>query len=838
MDSFIHVEGAYENNLKNITIDIPKNKFVAVVGLSGSGKSSLVFDTLQRECQRQYMESLGMITEQISKPKVKKMCGLSPSISIGHRVINNSPRSTVGTNTELYTYLRVLFAKFGMIKCPNCGNYVEQYGKTADTNDEDSEDKEVSYKIYCDHCGAELSSFTMSNFSFNKPEGACKACTGLGKIVSVDFDAILDDSLTLEEGAIKFWAIPERKRHISTLKNASEYFGFDFDLSVPVKDFTQLQKDLLFYGIYDSRFIRHFPGKDFPRSVDQGRYDGVVNVIMNRYKERGAEEEYYKKIKTLLVEKECHECGGTRLNKQSREALLGNQHITDVCKMSLEKMKQWLLDLESNVSNEYSDIVKNLSVNMIDRLDRLIEVGLGYLTLDRPSNTLSVGEYQRLRMASLLGSGLTGVLYVLDEPTTGLHQRDTAKLVRVIRKLRDLGNTVMVVEHDIEMIKAADYIIEIGPGAGKDGGEVVAFGTVEEIINNPASVIGKYLSADKYEYRCKSLENVKSFEVIGARSNNLKHVNASFKIGKINVVTGVSGSGKSSLIFDTLKKSMIERIENNSDKLYMCDRLEHVDGIEKMIIIDQTPIGRSPRSNAATYTDVFNHIRDFYSKLDYSIEKKLEAKSFSFNVPGGRCERCQGAGVLQIEMHFLPTEEILCPECKGKRFKKDILKAKYKGKSISDVLNMTISDAAELFRNEKKIYEKLELLEKVGLGYLTLGQSATTISCGEAQRVKIAKELGKSNRKKTLYIMDEPTTGLHPEDVERMSKVIEELADNNNTVIIVEHNMDIIKMADWVVDLGPEGGDNGGEILVQGTISDVINSQNSITGRCLKQIVK
>lgn len=844
MEDYIIVKGARENNLKNVSLKIPKNKLVVLTGLSGSGKSSLAFDTLQKECQRQYMESMGMVTDQISKPKVTELHGLSPSISVSQRAMNCSPRSTVGTVTELYTYLRVLFARFGEKKCPKCNQYLEplfeqkNLDDIKDMLDENVEEMSNSH-FNCPYCGTKILELSMANFSFNKPEGACPSCMGLGKISSVNMKALLNEELSVLDGAVSIWCSAEIKRFSTTLVNASKYFGFDYDPSIPVKDYNELQRNLLLYGIYDKRFIRHFPGKEFPTSVDQGRFDGIVNIVMNRYKERGDEVEYRKKIGKLMIEEVCPDCNGTRLRKESREVLLGGRSIVEVCEMSLYDMKQWVDDLTERVPEKSKQIVQQTAVNLCDRLKRLIDVGLGYLTLGRSSITLSAGEYQRLRLASLLGSGLTGVLYVLDEPTTGLHQRDTERLIKVLRQLRDLGNTVLVIEHDMEMMKAADFLIDIGPEAGKNGGHLVKAGTLDEIIQCKESITGKYLAGEGLiDIPKKHLAgNGKYIKIHGASENNLQNIDVTFPLGTLIAVTGVSGSGKSTMMFEILDKYAQEYFGQYNGIKGACESVEGLEHIDKVITINQAAIGRIPRSNAATYTDLFNLIRDLYAKLEASKVKNLQPKHFSFNVAGGRCEKCQGAGVVLIPMHFLPDEQIICPNCRGKRFKKEILEVKYKGKSIADVLEMTVDEALVLFEEEKAIHDKLLLMKKVGIGYIQLGQPATTISGGEAQRIKLAKELSKKSKGHTLYILDEPTTGLHPQDVRNLTKVIQELVKKNNTVIVIEHNLDVIKVADWIIDLGPEGGDAGGELIVEGTLEDVINSPRSITGKCLKKIL-
>jgi excinuclease ABC subunit A len=850
MYDYITIKGARLNNLKNISLSIPKNKLVVLTGLSGSGKSSLAFDTLQKECQRQYMESMGMVTDYISKPKIDAIEGLSPSISVDQRITNKSPRSTVGTVTEVFTYLRILFAKLGTRNCPGCGRIIEPTFKLNGNNDIDfwdgdtrgsapaETDETYGTAFACGNCKTPIPELTMSHFSFNKPIGACPTCTGLGTIYKANLHLLVDENKSIVEGAVLGWDIHYIKRYSNTLRVCGNHYGFEFDPEIPVKKFGNIQKDLLFYGIYSWEFKRHFPGIQPPETASKGRFEGVATNLLRRYSERVHDINYREKMENFLVKRTCPDCKGTRLKKEIRDVKVNDRTIIELSKMSLIDLHQWIVELPHSIPGEGLTVMEPIIADIKERVKRLIDVGVGYLSMERGAPTLSAGEAQRLRLASLLGSGLTGVLYVLDEPTVGLHSRDTHRLIHVLKKLRDLGNTVIVIEHDIDMIKAADFIIDIGPGAGRNGGEVVVTGSLEQVAACDKSFTGKWLSGKEHvEIPTRRRPGNGNFLTIhGARENNLKNITVNIPLGKIIAFSGVSGSGKSSLLFNILDRAARQRFHNATQIPGEYKEITGWEYIDKIITIDQTPIGKTPRSNAATYTDVFTPIRMLYSKLPEARTLKLQAKHFSFNVPGGRCERCQGAGVLTIGMHFLPEVEVRCPSCHGRRFKKEILDVKYSGNHISDILDMSIRDALQLFVQEKSIADKLGLMDEVGLGYLHLGQPATTLSGGEAQRIKLAKELSKRGTGNTLYLLDEPTTGLHPHDVSKLIRLIRRLVDEGNTVVVIEHNIDIITSADWVIDLGPEGGDAGGEIIARGTPEEVAKMNNSITGTYLRKI--
>ncbi|MDF2513748.1 MAG: excinuclease subunit [Herbinix sp.] len=848
MDSFIEIKGAKENNLKNISVCIPKNKLVVLTGLSGSGKSTLALDTLQKECQRQYMESMGMITDFISKPNVNSIIGLSPSISIDQRNNNRNPRSTVGTVTEVFTYLRVLYAKLGIRECPYCGGQIHQRFDTGietdsvivqDDNPTDGISNTNIYEnqIPCPHCGKKLPELTMAHFSFNKPEGACPKCKGLGVVNSPNLARIMNVELSIRDGAITFWDKFYIDRYSEAIDNAAKHYGFSISSDKPLKYFDQVGMDFLLYGALGGQFCRHFPDIKPPKTVPSGRFEGIITNLERRFSEAGNGTN--KKLSLMFHQAICPECNGVRLRKESIGVTVGGINIIELSKKSLEDVSLWIGQIHSFVTPEALAIAKPVIDDLEQRIRRLLDVGVGYLNMERTAITLSAGEAQRLRLASLLGSGLTGVLYVLDEPTTGLHARDTGRLLSVLKKLRDLGNTVLVIEHDIEVMRDADHIIDFGPGAGKNGGEIVVIGSPDEVAACEHSLTGRHLSGiDKIVIPSKKRAgNKKHISIYEANTHNLKNINVSFPLGMLITLTGVSGSGKSTLLFDVLGREA-EIHFGHSQTIPEKINIKGLENVSDIITIDQSAIGRTSRSNAATYTDIFTYIRDLYSSLEAAKKRKLQAKHFSFNVPGGRCEKCEGNGELSISMHFLPDVLVKCPVCHGKRFQKQILEVKYKGFSISDVLQMTITDAVKVFCDVQPILDRLSVLEKVGLGYLSLGQSATTLSGGEAQRIKLAKELGKRTGGHTLYLLDEPTTGLHPHDVKKLIALLNELVDQGNTVITVEHNLDVIAISDWIIDFGPEGGNAGGEIIVQGTPEVVAEDIRSKTGVFLKEMLK
>jgi excinuclease ABC subunit A len=838
----ITIKGARLHNLKNVTLSIPRNKLVVFTGLSGSGKSTLAFDTIHKEGSRQYLESLGLVTWALSKPQVDAIVGLSPSISVDQHLTNRSPRSTVGTVTEVFTYLRVLYARLGHRPCPNCGADIppsqDVDGEVWDDEAggiEAAQSPEDIQTYPCPNCGTPVPELGMEHFSFNKPEGACPTCTGLGVIHQARVEELVDFERSVEGGAISGWDAPMFVEHNSAvLRAAGEHYGFDFDPSLPIKSLGPTQRDLLLYGVQSPQFRRHYPHTDPPPTVRKGRFEGVATSLLRRYAEHIQDTAYREKMDKFLFEQTCPECQGTRIRAESRQVSVLGRNIIEVSRLSLLELTGWLEGLHEALSSDEWAVAEAIVTDLRERVRRLVDVGVGYLSLDRDSPTLSAGEAQRLRLAALLGSGLTSVIYILDEPTIGLHPRDTGRLVKVLRDLRDLKNTVLVVEHDLDVMRQADYLVDIGPGAGKHGGRVVAAGPPKEVAEAD-SLTGQYLSGRMEiplpEKRRKG--SGRRLVIRGARAHNLKNVTVGIPLETLTVVTGVSGSGKSSLIFDILDRAARRHFNGAADQPGEHDAIEGWEFLDKVVTLDQSAIGRTARSNAATYTDAFGPIRDAFASTPEARRRGLTARHFSFNVPGGRCERCEGAGVLTMQMHFLPDVQVRCPACHGRRFRREVLAAEYHGRDIASVLDMTIEEALALFRDVPAAAARLSLMVDVGLGYLQLGQPANTLSGGEAQRVKLAKELSRRSSGRTLYLLDEPTTGLHSADIARLLLVLQRLVDAGNTVVVVEHNLDVIRSADWVIDLGPEGGDAGGELVAEGTPEQVARSEASHTGAYL-----
>ena len=937
MQNYISVRGARENNLKNIDIDIPREKLVVFTGLSGSGKSTLAFDTIFAEGQRRYVESLSsyarMFLGQMAKPDVDKIEGLSPAIAIDQKTTNNNPRSTVGTVTEIYDYLRLLYARLGVPHCPKCGREItrqtvdeivdkvmampegskiyvnapvvrgrkgefqkdfESYRKSGFVRVEvdgiiyaldeeikleknvkhnvnviidrlvvkagiqkrltesietavklangivviECEKNSVLYstKYSCPDCGTAIEEIEPRLFSFNNPFGACPECTGLGYKQSFDVNKIVKDwNKSINEGALTVsgWNLDIGK--IAEMKFAalSRYYGFSLD--TPVKDLPNDILNILLYGNGGEKIEMNYETKTFS-SKYVASFEGVIPNLERRYRETTSD--YIKgELEKYMVTTPCDVCKGKRLNKTALSVTVAGYNIADLCELSVVKILGIVSGLTLTESQKIiaEPIVKELKA----RLGFLINVGLDYLNLSRSASTLSGGESQRIRLATQIGSGLTGVLYILDEPSIGLHQRDNEKLFATLKNLRDIGNTLIVVEHDEDTIRAADFVVDIGPMAGVHGGEVVCSGTPDEIAACEKSITGDYLAGRrKIEVpTVRKAQDGRFLTVKNAVTNNLKGINVSFPIGLITVVTGVSGSGKSSLVNETLYPSVNAKINHRKDFTVGCDGVDGVEYFDKIINIDQSPIGRTPRSNPATYTGVFGTIRELYASTPDAKERGYRSGRFSFNVSGGRCENCQGDGIIKIPMNFLPDVFVPCEVCHGKRYNRETLQVKYKGKSISDVLDMTVDEAVEFFENVTSIYNKIKSLQDVGLGYIKLGQPATTLSGGEAQRVKLATELSKRATGKTLYIFDEPTTGLSTYDVSKLIDILYRLRDGGNTIIVIEHNLDVIKVADYIVDIGKEGGEKGGEVLCEGTPEQVAECKESYTGMFLKKIL-
>lgn len=936
MQEFISVQGAREHNLKNISVKLPRNKLVVITGLSGSGKSSLAFDTIYAEGQRRYVESLSSYARQflglMEKPDVDQIDGLSPAISIDQKSTSRNPRSTVATVTEIYDYLRLLYARIGLPHCPICGkpvtrqtstNIVDQI--TKDTNnakiiilapvvidkkgafehipeqyqragfararvdgviyslDEFPElekskkhrieiivdrlivnvdnagrlaqsieqaleiadgriaifnaDTETQYTyslLYAcvDHPDISIPELEPRTFSFNSPQGACPVCTGLGSKLEVDPELVIPNGrLTIAEGAIRPWnRIRIDSWYLKKLETMAT--GNGFSIHTPTGKLTKEQLDMVMYGTGSKIYnIALGNGRNYETT-----FEGVVSNLERRYKE--TESDFVKRdIQKFMQELPCHSCHGKRLKPEVLAVTINKFSIMDICELSIDDAVIFVQSLKLN--NKDSTISKQILKEINARLTFLQDVGLNYLNLLRSAVTLSGGEAQRIRLATQIGSGLTGVLYVLDEPSIGLHQRDNERLIRTLKRLRDLGNSVIVVEHDEDTIRTADYLLDIGPGAGVHGGRVVAEGTPQQVEANPVSITGQYLIGKKSIKQPKKRRsgNGKLLQVKGARENNLKNIDVDIPLGELVVISGVSGSGKSSLINDILAKELSARLHRSNTVPGRHDEIVGIDHLDKAIIIDQSPIGRTPRSNPATYTGLFTPIRELFAATPESKIRGYGPGRFSFNVRGGRCENCAGDGIIKIEMHFLPDVYVPCEECHGKRYNREALEIHYKGKTISDVLAMTCEQALEFFENIPVIARKLQTLVDVGLGYITLGQSATTLSGGEAQRVKLATELSRRPTGKTLYILDEPTTGLHIADVDKLLQVLQALVDAGNSMIVIEHNLDVIKSADYIIDMGPEGGEAGGFVVAKGTPEQVAKVKTSYTGQFLKKLL-
>ena len=932
----IFIKGAKENNLKNIDLEIPRDKLVVFTGLSGSGKSSLAFDTIFAEGQRRYMESLSSYARQflgqMQKPDVEYIEGLSPAVSIDQKTTSHNPRSTVGTVTEIYDYMRLLFARAGLPHCPKCGKeivrqtvdqiadrilartgaklqviapvvrgrkgeYVKQLEtykragfarvrvdginytldeqidldknvkhdigvvvdrlvvkeginrrltealetavKLADglvVADYDGEEVLYSTKYACPDCEISIEELTPRLFSFNNPYGACPVCAGLGFTNEIDVKKLIaDPNATLREGGIRAsgWYIDTGKMTQMQFRALSKEYGFSLD--VPVKDLPQSVLDLIFYGNGGDKIPMEYVTGSFSGKF-HGAYEGIANNLLRRFNETDSEI-VKMEISRYMKQVPCTVCGGKRLKPEALSVTIGGKNIHELCCMTVTELAEFLAAVPFTGTQQL--IVRRLLKEINARLRFLSDVGLGYLTLARSSSSLSGGESQRIRLATQIGSGLTGVLYILDEPSIGLHQKDNRKLLNSLKGLRDLGNTLIVVEHDEETIREADYIVDIGPGAGVHGGEVVAAGSVEDLISEPRSVTGKYLSGE-YKIAVPEMRRPvtdRRLVLKGVRQNNLKGEDVSFPVGVFTAVTGVSGSGKSSLVNEILYPAMSNRLMRSSLPEGEYDGIEGVEFFDKVIAIDQSPIGRTPRSNPATYTDVFTPIRELFAALPDAKARGYKSGRFSFNVSGGRCENCHGDGIIKIEMHFLPDIYVPCEVCKGARYNRETLEVRYKGKNISEVLDMTVEEALDFFKNVPRIRSRIQTLYDVGLGYIKLGQSSTTLSGGEAQRVKLATELSKRSTGKTLYILDEPTTGLHTHDVSKLLAILDRLADAGNTIIVIEHNLDVIKKADYIIDLGPDGGNGGGRVIAEGTPEEVAKSRTSYTAEFLRQIL-
>ncbi|AMJ63411.1 excinuclease ABC subunit UvrA [Bosea sp. PAMC 26642] len=942
----ISVRGAREHNLKNIDLAIPRDKLVVFTGLSGSGKSSLAFDTIYAEGQRRYVESLSayarQFLEMMSKPDVDQIDGLSPAISIEQKTTSKNPRSTVGTVTEIHDYMRLLWARTGIPYSPATGLPIESQtvsqmvdrltelpektrgyllapvvrgrkgefrkemaewlkrgfqrvkvnGEFFEISDAPTLDKKFKHDIdvvvdrivirpdlgarladsleqaleladgiavfeYADEklengearritfsakFACPVSGFTIAEieprlFSFNNPFGACPACDGLGHEMRIDPDMIVPDSaLTLKNGAIAPWAKSTSPYYGQTLEALSKHFGFS--MTKPWSELPESARNAILFGTGNESVRMAY--NDGLRAYEVKKpFEGVITNMERRWKE--TESDWAREeIGRFMSETPCKACNGFRLKPEALAVKIDMRHIGEVSQLSVKDALAWVSALPSRLTQKQNEIAPRILKEIRDRLTFLLDVGLEYLTLARASGTLSGGESQRIRLASQIGSGLTGVLYVLDEPSIGLHQRDNERLLGTLRRLRDLGNTVIVVEHDEDAILTADYVVDVGPGAGIHGGRIVAKGTPQQILDNPDSLTGKYLTGEMsvaVPVRRRKAQKGRSLKIVGARGNNLKDVSVEIPLGLFTCITGVSGGGKSTLIIDTLYKAVARKLNGAIDHPAPHDRIEGIEHLDKVIDIDQSPIGRTPRSNPATYTGAFTPIREWFAGLPEAKARGYQPGRFSFNVKGGRCEACQGDGVIKIEMHFLPDVYVTCDVCKGKRYDRETLEVKYREKSIADVLDMSVEEAKGLFKAVPSIREKMETLQRVGLDYVKVGQQATTLSGGEAQRVKLSKELSKRATGRTLYILDEPTTGLHFHDVAKLMEVLHELVEQGNSVVVIEHNLEVVKTADWVIDMGPEGGDGGGEVVAQGTPEEIVKAGKGHTARFLREVL-
>ena len=937
---YIHIKGANEHNLKNIDIDIPRDEFTVVTGLSGSGKSSLAFDTIYAEGQRRYMESLSSYARQflgqMEKPQVESIEGLPPAISIDQKSTNKNPRSTVGTVTEIYDYMRLLYARAGIPHCPKCGREIKKQtvdemvdrilmleertkfqilapvvrgkkgrhekvfesakksgylrvrvdGNMYELTEEIKLEKNIKHSIEiiidrlsiregiekrltdsvenalklgnglmivdviggeemtfsqnfaCPDCGISIDEVQPRSFSFNNPFGACPDCYGLGYKMEFDEDLIIPDkSLSINQGAIVVlgWQSANDGKSFSNAILQALALKYNFSLDTPFEDYPKEIHDILIYGTNGEKVAVRYKGQRGIGVYDIA-FEGLIKNVERRYRETSAEStkaEY----ETFMRFTPCATCHGQRLKKESLAVTIGDKNIYEMTEMSVRDLRQYLDELQ--LTETQLKIGKEILKEIKGRLQFLVDVGLDYLSLSRATGTLSGGEAQRIRLATQIGSGLVGVAYIMDEPSIGLHQNDNDKLLATLKHLRDLGNTLIVVEHDEDTMRAADYVVDIGPGAGEHGGQVIATGTAEDIMKNPNSITGKYLSGEIKIPVPKTRRKPKGFlKVVGAKENNLKNIDVKVPIGVLTCVTGVSGSGKSSLVNEILYKSLARKLNRARTIPGKCKKIEGMEQLDKVINIDQSPIGRTPRSNPATYTGMFDMIRDLFAATTDAKERGYKKGRFSFNVKGGRCEACSGDGILKVEMHFLPDVYVPCEVCGGKRYNRETLEVRYKGKTIYDVLEMTVGEALDFFKNVPRILNKVQTLYDVGLGYLKLGQPSTTLSGGEAQRIKLATELSKRSTGKTIYVLDEPTTGLHFADVHKLVEILHRLTDEGNTVVVIEHNLDVIKVADYIIDMGPDGGDRGGTVVVAGTPEQVAEHPTSYTGKYVKQMLE
>ncbi len=848
----ILVHGAREHNLKNVCFEIPKGKLVALTGPSGSGKSSIATDILQKECVRQFLESLGMVTDHLEKAKVDRITGLSPSIGVTQRVSDFNPRSTVGSKTGILTIFRNMFAAMGHQPCTGCGKPVKQplqdkhklitVEVKKDESNASSKTRKISY-FACPHCGQKLEKLRMAHFSSNTIEGACPACKGIGEIISVDLSRLLHEEKTLRDGGVDFWGEATAKYYEGIILAASRHYRFPFDPGIPIGKYSKEQRNFLLYGITFPDFVKKHKDTAPPKKVSEGHFEGVVTHLLDLYKKNPLKAS--NDVKKYILHQPCTECNNTRLGRLGREVTVGGKTIIDVGRINLHELVTWIQGLEQLVLEDELLILAAFSDALKERTSHIIEVGLDYLTLDRTFPSLSAGESQRVRLAALLGSGLTGVLYVLDEPTTGLHPHDNAKLLRTVRRLQEAGNTVLIIEHDMDIVKNVDYIVDVGPGGGSKGGEIVASGTPADIIACANSITGTYLAKRttanlNVNSSVYTREAHKALTIRGAREHNLKNIDASIPVNQFVVLTGASGSGKSTFLFDIVDKVARRHLYHASETPGAYDSVEGLQYFSGIVTVDQVTIGnsKSTRSNVATYTKLFDLIRDVFASLPEAKARGFGPEKFSFNTSDERCENCNGAGVVEVDMTFMPDIETECPVCNGMRFNEELLAVPFKEHSIAHILDMTVADAIPLFSQEKRIFALLDVMKHVGLEHIKLGQSTSTLSGGEAQRIKLASELSKSKMGNTLYLLDEPTTGLHPHEVEKLLVILKKLVFKGNTIVVIEHNLEVVSNADTIIDFGPGGGHAGGTIVATGTPQEIAANKASVTGQCLKAYIE
>lgn len=813
----IIIKGAKEGNLKDIFLEIPRNKLVVFTGLSGSGKSTLAIDTIFNECQRQYLEAMGM--QGIQKPKVDSIRNVSPAILITQNEYSNNPRSSVGTVTDIYTDLRMVYEKLCKRTCPHCTKEIV----TSDCREEVvKSDGNFTVYMYCNHCNHKMDKLTRTYFSYNTREGACKRCQGLGKVLEVNKNNVIHEHLSLEDGAIDFWEQKYKEYQIAALYNAYKYYGVTIKPGTPVREFNTVQRELLLHGVDSDEIKKLFPNIVPPKTVVEGKVEGILPTLWRRLSEKGGES---KQLEDYFTSEICSDCNGERLNELSRSVTVNDTRLPELVTLSLEELYQWIWKLEGAISHRNKLMIESYLLDLKSKIQRIRNVGLGYLSLDRQTITLSGGEAQRIKLAATLDSSLTGIIYIMDEPTIGLHPKDTTGIINILKELKDLGNTVIVIEHDTDVMKEADYIIDIGPGSGKHGGEIIGEGTLDELKRQDTSVTGAYLNRPVQKYSEFRKGTGQFIEIANADRNNLKNISVRFPIGCLTSVTGVSGSGKSTLVFEVLA----EKLHNNKTDY---NNVSGTEVFDQIITVEQSPLTRMKRSNVATYSGVYTEIRKIMGELKDAKDKGLTTRHFSFNTKGGRCENCEGLGYITSNMLFFANLEVPCPVCNGNQFDDTVLSVKYKGNTIKDILKMPVKEVLSIF-DHPKIKKTLQLLTEVGLGYLELGQTLTTLSGGEGQRLKLAKELISNEGKKNLYLIDEPTTGLHPIDVENFLVLLNRMVDTGSTVIVVEHNQQVIKSSDWIVDLGPEGGIKGGTIIAEGTPEEIMANVNSVTGRYL-----